>query len=141
MSNAPPIMKAPNSTTKWALKLTKRVHCQLTRNNVPGTVPPITCVPPWHPPPTAIKATPVQQLPRLGKTAPRIHDANLPQTIPKVCFAPIAGRLHNHNTISQQALIFLPTRFVTTQPTATCPKTCGQRTMQPLQIRNIWQCR
>jgi hypothetical protein len=39
--------------------------------------------------------------------APRIHDANLPQTIAKVCFAPIAGHLRNHNIISQQALNFL----------------------------------
>jgi hypothetical protein len=50
MSNAPPIMKAPNPTIKWSLKLTKRVHRQLTRNNVPGTVPPITRAPQWHPP-------------------------------------------------------------------------------------------
>jgi hypothetical protein len=107
MSNAPPIMNAPNPTTKRVLKLIKRVHCQLTCNNVPGTVPPITRVPPWHPPPTATKATPVRQSPRLGKTAPRIHDASLPQTIPKVRFASIAGHLRNHNIISQQSLNFL----------------------------------
>jgi hypothetical protein len=107
MSNAPPIMKVPNPTTKQALKLTKRVHHQLTCNNVPGTVPPITRAPQRHPPPTATKATPVRQSPRLGKTAPCIHDANLPQSIAKVRFAPIAGRLRNHNIISQQALNFL----------------------------------
>jgi hypothetical protein len=60
MSNAPPIMKEPNPTTKWVLKLTKWVHCQLTHNNVPGTVPPITRAPQHHPPPpTATEATPV----------------------------------------------------------------------------------
>ncbi len=107
MSNAPPIMKAPNPTTKQALKLTKQVHPQLTRNNVPRTVPPITRAPQRHPPPTATKATPVRQSQRLGKTAPCIHDANLPQTIAKVRFALIAGRLCNHNIISQQALNFL----------------------------------
>jgi hypothetical protein len=39
MSDAPPIMNAPNPTTKRALKSTKRVHQRLTCNNVPGTVP------------------------------------------------------------------------------------------------------
>jgi hypothetical protein len=107
MSNAPPIMKAPNPTIKRALKLTKRVHCRLTRNNVPGTVPPITRVPQRHPPPTATEATPVRQSPRLDKTAPRNHDANLPQKIAKVRFTPIAGCLRNHNIISQQVLNFL----------------------------------
>ena len=104
MFNVPPIMKVPNPTTKWVLKLTKRVHCRLTHNNIPGTVPPILRAPQRHPPPTATKATPVRRSPRLGKTAPCIHDANLPQTIAKVCFALIAGRLRNHNIISQQAL-------------------------------------
>jgi hypothetical protein len=42
MSNAPSIMNAPNHTTKQVLKLTERVHCRLTRNNIPKTVPPIT---------------------------------------------------------------------------------------------------
>jgi hypothetical protein len=100
-------MKAPNPTTKRALKLSKRVHHQLTCNNVPGTVPLITRAPQRHPPPTATEATPVRRSPRLGKTAQRIHDANLPQTIAKIRFAPIAGRLRNHNIISQHALNFL----------------------------------
>jgi hypothetical protein len=38
MSNAPPIMNAPNPTTRRALKSTKRVHLWLTCNNVPGTI-------------------------------------------------------------------------------------------------------
>jgi hypothetical protein len=107
MSDAPPIMNAPNPTTKRALKTTKQVHWCITCNNVPGTVPPITWALPRRPPPTATKATPVRQSPRLGKTAQRIHDTRLPQRIPKVRFVPIAGRLHNHNIISQQAINFL----------------------------------
>jgi hypothetical protein len=59
------------------------------------------------PTPTGTKATPVRRSPRLSKTPTCIHDANLPQTIAKVRFAPIAGRLRNHNIISQQALNFL----------------------------------
>ena len=91
MSNAPPIMNAPNPTTKRALKSTKRVHRRITRNNIPGTVPPITPAIPRRPIPPATEATPVQQSPRLGKTAQCIHDARLPQRIPKVQFIPIAG--------------------------------------------------
>ena len=59
MSNAPPIMNAPNPTTKRALKSTKRVHRRLTRNNVPGTVPPIIPAIPRRPVPTDDAATPV----------------------------------------------------------------------------------
>jgi hypothetical protein len=107
MSDAPPIMNAPNLTTKRALKLTKGVHCQLTWNNIPGTVPPITPAPPQCPPPTATKATPVRQSPWLSKTAQSIQNAKLPKPIPKVQFVPIAGRLCNHSLISQEAITFL----------------------------------
>jgi len=107
MSNAPPIMKAPNPTTKRALKSTKRVHHRRTRNNIPGTVPPITPAIPRRPIPPATEATPVRQSPHLGKTAQRIQDTRLPKRIPKVCFVPIAGRLRNHNIISKQAMNFL----------------------------------
>ena len=107
MSEAPPIMNAPNPTTKQALKSTKRVHQRLTRNHVPNTVPPITRTLPRRPLPPATEATPVRQSPRLGKTAQCVHDTRLPQRIPKVRFVPIAGRLRNHNIISQQAINFL----------------------------------
>ena len=39
MSDTPPIMNAPNPTTKRALKLKKWVHCQLTQNNIPEQFP------------------------------------------------------------------------------------------------------
>ncbi len=107
MSDAPPIMNAPNPTTKWTLKLTKRVHCQLTRNNIPETVPSITRAPPRRPPPTATKATPVRQSPRLSKTAQRIQNAGLPKQIPKVQFVRIVGQLRNHSLISQEAITIL----------------------------------
>ena len=69
MSNAPPIMNAPNPMTKQVLKSTKRVHQCITRNNVPGTIPPITPTLPQHLIPTTTAATLVQRSPRLGKTA------------------------------------------------------------------------
>lgn len=42
VTNAPPIMKSRNPTSKRALKGTKRLHRRVTRNNTPGAVPPIT---------------------------------------------------------------------------------------------------
>jgi hypothetical protein len=107
ISNAPPIMNAPNPRTKLNLKSTKRVHQRITRNNKPGTIPPITTTIPHHPIPTATTATLVQGSPRLGKTAQRIHNTRLPTSIPKVWFVPIGGRLQNHNIISQQAINFI----------------------------------
>jgi hypothetical protein len=40
--DTPPIMAAPNPATKRTLHLTKRSHFRVTRNNVPGSVSPIT---------------------------------------------------------------------------------------------------
>ncbi len=60
MSNALPIMNAPNPTTRQALKSTKQVHLWLTRNNVAGTVPTITHTQPLYSPPTATEKTPVR---------------------------------------------------------------------------------
>ncbi len=42
ITDAPPIMNAPNPTQKQRLKLTKWTHSRLTRNNIPGSVPAIT---------------------------------------------------------------------------------------------------
>jgi len=107
MSDVPPIMNVPNPTTKQARKSTKWVHRRLTQNNVPGTVPPITPAIPRRPVPTNDAATPVRCSPRLGKTAQRIQATKITKKIPKVRFIPIAGRLRNHNVISQQAMNFL----------------------------------
>ncbi len=107
MLNTPPIMNAPNPTTRRALKSTKRVHLRLTRNNVPGTVPTITRTQPLYSPPTATEMTPVRQSPRLQKMPPQTDNTSLPQPYRKPRHAPIAARLHNHNIISQQALHIL----------------------------------
>jgi hypothetical protein len=40
--DAPPIMAAPNPTTKQVLKLTKRTHSCTMQNNMPGSVLAIT---------------------------------------------------------------------------------------------------
>jgi hypothetical protein len=42
ITNAPPIMTAPNPTTTRTLRLTKRTHPRVTRNNTLGSVPKIT---------------------------------------------------------------------------------------------------
>jgi hypothetical protein len=42
VTDAPPIMAAPNPTTKRVLKSTKRTHSRTKGNNMPGSVPAIT---------------------------------------------------------------------------------------------------
>jgi len=44
ITDAQPIMKSRNPTSKRTLKGTKRLHRRVTRNNTPGAVPPITRV-------------------------------------------------------------------------------------------------
>jgi hypothetical protein len=134
MSDAPPIMNAPNPTMKRALKTTKRVHWRLTRNNVPGTVPPITPAIPRRLVPTDDAATPVRRSPRLGTTAPRIHATKITKKIPKVRFVPIAGRLRNHNIISQQAMNFLTDEVWNNSPQHFTPNIYNRRKTRLLPI-------
>jgi hypothetical protein len=115
-------MNAPNPTTKRALKSTKWVHRRITQNNVPGTVPPITPAIPRRPVPTDDATMPVQRSPRLGKTAQRIQATKLTKKIPKVRFVPIAGRLRNHNIISQHAMNFLTDGVWNNSPQHFTPK-------------------
>jgi hypothetical protein len=107
MSNAPPIMKAPNPTTRRALKLTKRVHQRITRNNVPGSVPAITCTQPLHSPQTDTNKTPIQRSPRLRNISPQTDDTRLPQPYRNPRHAPSASRSLQHNIISQQVVHLL----------------------------------
>jgi hypothetical protein len=91
ITNAPPIMAAPNPTNKRVLKTKRRSHVRLTRNNIPGSVPAITreasCRPnPLNPPPTGPRRSP---------------------RIPKVRFGAIPGGLRSRNLISQEAINFL----------------------------------
>jgi hypothetical protein len=46
ITNAPPIMRARNPTSKRALKSTPRIHARVTRNNTPGKLPAINRVHP-----------------------------------------------------------------------------------------------
>ncbi len=63
ITDSPPIMAAPNPTTKQTLRLTRCKHMQWTRNNVPGSVSPIPNVVPRQD--ILIPPTPLQtQLPR-----------------------------------------------------------------------------
>ncbi len=88
MSNAPPIINAPNPTTRRALKSTKRVHLRLTRNNLPGTVPTIRRTQPLYSPSRATKKTPVRRSPRLQKNAPTNKRHKSPSTIPQTPTCP-----------------------------------------------------
>jgi hypothetical protein len=98
ITNAPPIMTAPNPTKKRTLKNTKQMHLRVTRNNIPGSIPTITKVIPARPIPT----TPKQQSPRLTPQT----TAN-PRQAPQVCLIPVPSGLQQSNLLSQEAINFL----------------------------------
>ncbi len=105
ITNSPLIMAAPNPTLKQALKLTKQTHSRWTRNNIPGSVPPITNTTLQHivilppvPPITASHCPP--QTPTAGLQTKPIR-------LPKIRFVPVKGGQRNNNTISQEVINFL----------------------------------
>jgi hypothetical protein len=106
ITDAPPIITAPNPTTKRALKVTPCTHWRHTWSNIPGSVPPISNVNNGPVIIAAPEATPaprrspqmimaMQTLPQPTKCTPRLH------------FVPIPGGLQSHNIISQEAIDFL----------------------------------
>jgi hypothetical protein len=107
MSNAPPIMKVPNPTMRQVLKSTKQVHQRSTCNNIPGSVPAITCTQPLHSPQMDTNKTPIRRSPSLRNMSPQTDDTRLPQPYRKPQHAPSASRSLQHNIISQQALHLL----------------------------------
>ena len=70
---------------------------------------------------------PVRRSPHLGKTAQRIQDPRLPKRIPKVRVVPIAGRLRNHNAISQQTMNFLTDEVWNNSPQLFTPRNLRPR--------------
>ena len=96
ITNAPPIMAAPNPTNKRLLKTTPRSHVRLTRNNTPGTVPAITRSSPRRPNPIEVLPPPTTK--NTPRRSPRI---------PHVKFAAVPGGLRSRNLISQEAINFL----------------------------------
>jgi hypothetical protein len=107
ITDAPPIMVAPNPTSKRLLKRTPRTHVRLTRNNTPGSVPAITRSAPRRPNPLDPPPT----------TAPRRSPR-----IPKVKFAAIPGGLRGRNLISQEAVNFITDCVWSQSPDIFTPK-------------------
>ncbi len=104
VTDAPPIMAAPNPTTKRVLKLTKQTHSHTTQNNTPGSVPTITNI--WsnrHPfsiPSPACLPAPTRQ-------SSRHQTPVTPINIPLICFHNIPGGIWHAPMISQEAINFL----------------------------------
>ncbi len=67
-------------------------------------------------------APPIMNAPNPTTTAKRIKATKLTKKIPNVCFVPIAGRLRNHNIISQQAMNFLTDKVWNNSPQHFTPK-------------------
>ncbi len=112
ITDAPLIMAAPNPTMKQNLKRTKHTHSRVTHNNIPGSSPPITCIPPRYPIPM-----PLASLPRRSPC----HAATL-EWVPQTCFFPIPDRLRQHNLISQEAINFLTKCAWSTLPASFTPQ-------------------
>ncbi len=96
MSNTPPIMTAPNPTTKRALKSTKRGHHSTNHTNTSVT-----------PGPNHYRGHAGTTISSSGQDCPTHPGHKAPKEDPQGPFVPIAGRLRNHNIISQQAINFL----------------------------------
>lgn len=84
ITNAPPIMAAPNPTNKRMIKMTLRSHVRVTCNNIPDSVPAIRHQAPVCPNPA----------PPPKNTTPRRS-----LRVPKVKFAAIPGGLHSGKLI------------------------------------------
>jgi hypothetical protein len=124
-------MAAPNPTTKRALKLTKQTHSRQTRNNIPGSVPPIM---------NTMQQRLVSIPPALPITAPhwshQTPAAGLqknPNRIPKIRFVPFDSGLRNNNIISQEAINYL-IKCVWEQKHPTC---LHQTSFAPLQCYHV----
>jgi hypothetical protein len=104
ITNAPPIMKARNPTTKRMLKHTPRLHRRNTRNNKPGAVPAITrdITGDKSTRATTVGGTDVDT--RVTRTSPRTRAA-----APKSTFTPVPS-VARHQMVTRQAINVLTTR-------------------------------
>jgi hypothetical protein len=111
ITNAPLIMAAPNPTMKQNLKRIKHTHSRVTCNNIPRSVPPITCIVSQCPIPMPLASPP--------RCSP-CHAAT-PERVPQICFIPIPGGLRQHNLISQEAINILTEYVWSTLPDSFTP--------------------
>jgi hypothetical protein len=88
-----------------------RTHSSATQNNIPGNVPPITCVTLRHPIPMPLAS--------LSRQSP-CHAAT-PGRVPIIRFILIPGGLRQHNLISQEAINFLAKCVWSTLPDSFTP--------------------
>ncbi len=107
ITDAPPIITAPNPTAPQKSKKMKRTHSRLTRNNLPGGVPPIVNLGNRH----CIEVPTTPTTPTISPQRSPCHvtltELVIPTRIPKVCFIPIKGGIRLRNIISQEAINFL----------------------------------
>ena len=101
ITNAPPIINAPNPTAPRQLKKTARTHSRITRNNIPGSTPHII---------NSRKHRSIEDpmTPDKPTISPRRSKRNISTTTPpKVQFIPIEGGVRSRHMISQEAVNFL----------------------------------
>jgi hypothetical protein len=127
LTEAPPIMTAPNPTARCVLKLTRWTHLQHTCNNTPGSIPAITRAPStWQQVPAPLMPAPTPPTPR---RSPRTTTPGTAMRIPRVQVQRIQGGINHAPLISsQEAINFLTECVGATSPniftpTKICPKT------------------
>ena len=139
ITDAPPIITAPNPTAPRQLKKTVRTHSRLTRHNIPGSTPHIVNIgkrrrieaPTTPAPPTTSPRRSTRKLTKPGTTTPQ-----------KVQFIPIEGGVQSRNIISQEAVNFLTECVWEKSPDLYTPTNFGRIMAQhPLSISNRLQCR
>jgi hypothetical protein len=101
ITNAPPIMNAPNPTARRVLKLTKRTHSRRTWANIPNSVPAIMLNLPRRVIPHIEPAATAEPTPPTPRRSKRLH------RLPRVRFVPIEGGVRHSNLILQEAINFL----------------------------------
>jgi hypothetical protein len=104
VTDAPPIMAAPNPTTKQVLKLTRWTHSCTMQNNTPGSVPSITNIRTNQGPFPIPNPAP---LPAPTRQSLRHQTPVTPINNPHLRFQNIPSGIRHASMISQKAINFL----------------------------------
>ncbi len=133
ITDAPAIMTTPNPMAPRRIKNTKQTHSCQTRNNIPGSISPITNTTDRCPVIRAPLSTPVAPPAQCSPFTPMPAKHTVQTHILQLRFVPIEEGLRNGNIISQEAInfftkcvwanspdIYTPTKLCpTSTPTAT----------------------
>ncbi len=129
LTDAPPIMTAPNLTAPYVLKLTRQAHLQHMHNNTPGSVLAITQAPSARQQvPAILTLAPTLPTPRCS---PSTTPPGTAMRIPRVKVQQIQGGINHAPFISQEKINFLTECVGATSPNIFMPTKLRQKTTLP----------